>query len=65
MNLNVQFVIYLLGIVLLGLFYAPVKAALGGQWLFLLSVIGYLLVLRFLGVLVANIRTKKGDHNTP
>ena len=54
-----QFIVYLVGIALLGFFYAPVKSALGGQWLFVLSVIGYLVALRLLGVWVAKVRTPK------
>ena len=64
MNLNVQFVIYLVGIVLLGLLYAPVKDVLGGQWLFLFAVIGYLLALRLLGVWVTKVRIKNGGNAT-
>ena len=56
---NAQFIVYLVGIVLLGLFYAPLKSALGGQWLFLLSVVGYLLALRLLGLWVAKLRRKR------
>jgi hypothetical protein len=54
-----QFVIYVVGVVLLGLFYAPLKAALGGEWLFLLCVVGYLLALRLLGVCVTKLRAHK------
>ena len=54
-----QFIVYLVGVAVLGLFYTPVKSALGGQWLFLLSVVGYLLALRLLGGWVAKLRTQK------
>ena len=54
-----QFIVYLVGVAALGLLYAPVKSALGGQWLFLLSVVGYLLALRRVGVWVARVRTQK------
>jgi VIT1/CCC1 family predicted Fe2+/Mn2+ transporter len=59
MKQNPQFIVYLVGVVMLGLFYAPLKSALGGQWLFLLSVVGYLLALRLLGVWVAKLRRQK------
>ncbi len=54
-----QFIVYLVGIIMLGLFYAPVKSALGGQWLFLLTVVGYLLALRLIGAWAAKVRTPK------
>jgi hypothetical protein len=54
-----QFIIYLVGVAVLGLLFAPVKAALGGRWLFLLSVVGYLVALRLLGVWVAKVRAQK------
>ena len=59
MKQNPQFIVYLVGVVLLGLFYAPVKTALGGQWLFLLSVVGYLLALRLFAAWVAKVRRQK------
>lgn len=54
-----QFIVYLVGIVVLGIFYAPLKSVLGEQWLFLTSVGGYLLALRLLGVWVAKLQKKK------
>jgi hypothetical protein len=51
-----QSIVYLVGVILLGLFYGPVKSALGGQWLFLLAVVCYLLALRLLGAWVAKVR---------
>lgn len=60
MKLSPQFIVYLVGVVALGLLYAPVKSALGGQWLFLLSVVGYLWALRLVGVWAAKVRTQKG-----
>jgi hypothetical protein len=48
-----QYIVYILGVAGLGLFYVPIKSALGGQWLFLISAIAYLLALRFLGAWVA------------
>lgn len=59
MKPSLQIVVYLVGAALLGFLYAPVKAALGGQWLFLLFVVGYLLALRLLGVWVAKLRAQK------
>ena len=59
MKQNPQFIVYLVGVVLLGLFYAPVKSALGGQWLFLLSVVGYLLALRLLAAWVGKVRRQR------
>jgi len=56
MRQNPQFIVYLVGVFLLGLFYGPVKSALGGQWLFLLAVVSYLLALRLLGAWAAKVR---------
>ena len=59
MRQNPQFIVYLVGIFLLGVFYGPVKSALGGQWLFLITVVGYLLALRLLGVWAAKVRRQR------
>lgn len=48
-----QFVLYLVGVALLGLLYEPVQAALGGQRLFVGCVLAYLVALRLLGNLIA------------
>ncbi len=48
-----QFIIYLVGVLLLGLAYAPVKSALGSELLFLGCAVAYLLGLRLLGGFVA------------
>lgn len=54
-----QFIVYLVGVILLGLFYGPAKSALGGEWLFLLAVVGYLLALRLLGAWAAKARRQR------
>jgi len=59
MRQNPQFIVYLVGIFLLGVFYGPVKSALGGQWLFLLAVVSYLLALRLLGAWAAKVRRQR------
>ena len=59
MRQNPQFIVYLIGIVLLGLFYGPVKSALGGEWLFLLAGVSYLLALRLLGAWIAKVRRQR------
>ena len=59
MKASRQFLIYLVGILVLGVFYGPVKSALGSQWLFLLAVVGYLSALRLLGVWVARARSQR------
>lgn len=58
-----QFLVYVTGAVLLGLFYGPVKSALGGEWVFLVVVVAYLLALRWLGDIVARALAarKRGD----
>lgn len=59
MRQNPQFIVYLVGIFLLGLFYGPVKSALGGQWLFFLAVVSYLLALRLVGAWAAKVRRQR------
>lgn len=49
-----QFMVYLVGVGLAGWFYEPIKSALGGQWLFLVCIIGYAVALRLLGAVLAN-----------
>lgn len=56
MRQNPQLTVYLVGVFLLGLFYGPVKSALGGQWLFILAVLCYLAALRLLGAWAAKVR---------
>lgn len=56
-----QYIVYLLGIIVLGLFYEPIKTSLGGQWLFFVSVVGYLLALRLLSAWVAKVRAQKEE----
>jgi predicted ABC-type exoprotein transport system permease subunit len=59
MKLGPQFLVYLVGIIVLGLLYVPMKSALGGQWLFVLAVVCYLLALRLLGFWLAKARLKR------
>lgn len=54
-----QFVVYLVGITVFGLFYNHVKAALDNGGMLLLSAIAYALVLRFLGYLLARMLKRK------
>ena len=44
-----EFAVYLLGVILLGTFYYPLKAALGGGVWFVLGVLAYLLLVRLMG----------------
>ncbi|OHC25896.1 MAG: hypothetical protein A3J25_10035 [Pseudomonadales bacterium RIFCSPLOWO2_02_FULL_63_210] len=44
-----QSIVYLAGVVLLGLLYVPLKAATGGGVWFFLVAIGYLALLRLIG----------------
>ena len=57
-----QFIVYLVGVSVLGLVYTPLKAALGGQWLFLLCVVGYLLALRLLAAWVVKVRAQRAKE---
>jgi hypothetical protein len=59
MKINSQIIIYWLGLAVLGLFFYPIRVALGGKWLFLFSAIAYLFALRFLGALVAKLIARK------
>lgn len=45
----IALIVYLVGLAPLGLFYEQLKAATGGEWVFLVVVVMYLLVLRFAG----------------
>ena len=48
-----QGIVYLVGAVLLGLFYEPFKTATGGGIWFLLTGFGYLVLLRLIGYGIA------------
>jgi hypothetical protein len=46
--MNIQLVVYFIGIFALGLFYTNLKAATGGGAWFVLAAIGYLVALRLI-----------------
>ena len=54
-----QFVVYLLGVAVLGFFYETIKGALGSQWLFVVGVACYLFALRFIGAWVTSVWTQR------
>lgn len=56
---STQAIVYFVGIVAFGLFYFPMKAAIGVSWLFLFCALIYLLSLRLLGSWLAK-RTRNG-----
>jgi hypothetical protein len=58
-----QYVVYLVGLALLGLFYRAVKEALGGGGVFFLALVGYLVVLRLAGWLVARLWASRSARN--
>lgn len=64
MKLRAQGFVYFLGLIPLGLFYEPIKKALGGQWHFLAGGVAYLLVLRLLAELIGRLleRRKRNDQ---
>jgi hypothetical protein len=51
---RIEFIVYLAGVILLGLCYAPLKTFLGGEFWFFLAVVAYLLVLRGIGRFLRN-----------
>jgi hypothetical protein len=61
MKPSIAFLVYLVGLAPLGLFYAQLKAATGGEWLFLLGVVVYLLALRFIGAWLAR-RSERSEN---
>lgn len=58
-----QYLVYILGVMAFGFFYVPIKSALGGQWLFLISGIAYLVALRLLGAWVAKMLSRNERGN--
>ncbi len=58
-----EYIVYVVGLLPLGLGYGTIKSALGGQWLFLLCVLAYLIALRLLGVYVAGRSRAKGSRS--
>lgn len=49
---NVEFVIYLAGVMLFGLVYYPLKAAIGSPWLFVVIALAWIAVVRLAGAFV-------------
>ena len=58
-----EYIVYLVGVLALGLGYGTIKSALGGQWLFVVCVLAYLLTLRLLGVYVARRSRSTGPRS--
>ncbi|MDO9332911.1 MAG: hypothetical protein Q7T57_00090 [Dehalococcoidales bacterium] len=58
-----EYIVYVVGLLPLGLGYDTIKSALGSQWLFLLCVLAYLVALRLLGVYVARRSRAKGTRS--
>jgi hypothetical protein len=54
-----QYIVYILGLAPLGLFYEPLKQALGGGSVFLASLVGYLAFLRLVGWGIARMLLRK------
>ncbi len=59
-TMSIQWIIYLAGVVVLGLFQAQAKAAIDNGVLFVLAVLAYLVLLRLLGYYL----TKLWDSRT-
>ena len=55
-----QFIIYLVGVILLGFFYEQVNSAIGNHWLFFGGLIAYLVALRVLGAAIAKSISVRG-----
>lgn len=60
--MRIEFTVYLVGVILLGLVYEPVKHALGGRWLFLGVVTLYALMLRLVGAWLSERRRPATDE---
>lgn len=59
MKSRIEFIIYLCGVVLLGIFYVPLKTWFGeGPW-FMLALLAYIISLRGAGVLVRRTLERK------
>jgi len=52
-SINPSFVIYIVGVILLGLFYGEVKQSLGGKLLFFVSIVAYLFALRLIAEFIS------------
>jgi hypothetical protein len=55
MKPSAEFVVYFVGVGLLGFFYGPIKAAIGSESTFLVLAVVYLLALRVAGKSVARL----------
>ena len=60
MKANIKFIIYLIGVAILGFAYYPLKSALS-DWLFVAAAISYLLILRLLAEYTHKRVAGKGD----
>jgi hypothetical protein len=61
MKRNIEFIVYLVGIVLLGLFYVPLKSLLGGGVWFVTVLVVLLLALRGIGILSRHVVERRGN----
>jgi hypothetical protein len=58
-----EFAVYIFGVIVLGIFYEPVKLALGGGVLFVLAVVVYLLAVRLIGYGLRHYLQAKGKNH--
>lgn len=61
---RIEFIAYIVGVILLGLFYVPLKAALSGPLLLGVSV-AYLVAVRIVGHLIARRVAKPAPSGQP
>jgi hypothetical protein len=58
-------IVYLLGVVLFGLLYFPLRRAVGNDVVFLMAALAYLIALRFIGWLWERTAERKGSLSKP
>jgi len=60
-----EFAVYILGVMALGAFYYPLKTATGGGVWFVLSALGYLLLVRLVGYGLKRYVASRRNTNVP
>jgi len=61
--MSTQFLVYLVGVVILGIFYAPLKSATGGGVWFVLCAVIYLFFVRIVGHFISKYVSKGNEQN--
>lgn len=62
-KLDIQYIVYLVGIIGFGAFYYELKAEFENQWIFVGAAVAYLASIRFIGYLAGKWQRSRAERN--